>query len=75
MISSRQSVLSRTSRTGGQSRRSWGSKAIRMGADLEDFLAREPAIGCSRGILTPDVRIFEEGFCRVLRTSYMKNVE
>src|SRR4051812_25761899 len=30
MISSRQEVLSRTSRTGVQSRRSWGSKGIRM---------------------------------------------
>src|SRR6266567_8024515 len=38
MISSRQAVLSRTSRTGVQSRRSWGSKAIRMGEDLEDSL-------------------------------------
>src|SRR4051812_31729104 len=69
MISSRQAVLSRTSRTGVQSRRSWGSKAIRMGEGLEDFLARELAIGCSPAILTPDVRIFEEGFGRGPRKS------
>src|SRR5438874_11024087 len=52
MISSRQAVLSRTSRTGVESRRSWGSKAMRMGADLEEILARELAIGCPEGILT-----------------------
>src|SRR3954463_14896890 len=69
MISSRQAVLSRTAREGVQSGRSWGSKAIRMGEGLEDFLARELAIGCSRAILTPDVRIFEEGFCRGPRKS------
>src|SRR3954465_10272442 len=52
MISSRQAVLSWTSRTGVQSRRSWGSKAIRMGEDLEEFLARELAIDSHEGILT-----------------------
>src|SRR5512142_3245644 len=57
MISSRQAVLSRTSRTGVQSSRSWGSKAIRMGEDLEDFLARGLAIGCSEGILTREAHI------------------
>src|SRR3954453_8832721 len=52
MISSRQAVLSWTSRTAVQSRRSWGSKAIRMGEDLEEFLARELAIDSHEGILT-----------------------
>src|SRR5512140_388754 len=40
MISSRQSVLSRTSGTTGQSSRSWGSKAVRIGRLLEDCLTR-----------------------------------
>jgi hypothetical protein len=40
-----------------------------MGEDLEDFLAQELAIICSRAILTPDVRIFEEGFGRGPRKS------
>src|SRR5512135_188058 len=40
MISSRQSVLSRTSETTGQSSRSWGSKAVRIGRLLEDCLTR-----------------------------------
>src|SRR4051812_37334200 len=62
MISSRQAVLSRTSVTGVQSRRSWGSKAIRMGADLEDFLAREQAMGCSEGILTREAHFLRGVF-------------
>src|SRR5512142_2380826 len=64
MISSRQAVLSRTSRTGVESSRSWGSKAIRMGEDLEEFLARELAIGCPVGILTRGATFFEGCFCR-----------
>src|SRR5208337_3387790 len=40
MISSRHDVLSRTSRTGGQSNRRWGSKAIRIGHSLEDSSLR-----------------------------------
>src|SRR5437763_8693508 len=62
MISSRQAVLSRTSMTGVQSRRSWGSKAIRMGEDLEDFLARELVTGCPKGILTREAHFLREGF-------------
>src|SRR5512135_730831 len=64
MISSRQAVLSRTSRTGVQSNRSWGSKATRMGQDLEEYLVRDPGIGCSQGILTRDAPSFEDYFCR-----------
>src|SRR4051812_9474579 len=67
MISSRQAVLRRTSETGVQSRRSWESKAIRMGEDLEDFLARELASGCPEGILTREATFFEGYFCRESR--------
>src|SRR5262245_49288725 len=62
MISSRQAVLSRTSGTGVQSRRSWGSKARRMGEDLEDFLARALAIGCPEGIHTREAHFLRGVF-------------
>src|SRR3982751_1529851 len=64
MISSRQEVLSRTSRTGVQSKRSWGSKGIRMGVDPRRFPGSGPGMGCFQGILTQDATIFEEHFCR-----------
>src|SRR5438270_8282710 len=51
MISSRHDVLSRTSRTGGQSNRSWGSKAIRIGQSLEDSTLRTRKMALSAQIL------------------------
>jgi integrase len=35
-----------------------------MGQDLEEYLVRDPGIGCSQGILTRDAPIFEDHFCR-----------
>src|SRR5271157_5486056 len=51
MISSRHDVLSRTSRTGGQSNRRWGSKAIRIGHSLEDSSLRTRKTALSAEIL------------------------
>jgi hypothetical protein len=51
MISSRHDVLSRTSRTGGQSNRRWGSKAIRIGHSLEDSSLRTRTTALSAEIL------------------------
>src|SRR5271157_2982801 len=51
MISSRHDVLSRTSRTGGQSNRRWGSKAIRIGHSLEDSSLRMRTTALSAEIL------------------------
>src|SRR5271166_638819 len=51
MISSRHDVLSRTSRTGGQSNRRWGSKAIRIGHFLEDSSLRTRKTALSAEIL------------------------
>src|SRR5512146_3429276 len=51
MISSRHDVLSRTSGTGGQSSRSWGSKAIRIGQSLEDSSLRTRKMALSAQIL------------------------
>src|SRR5512135_1008635 len=59
MISSRQAVLSRTSRTGVEPNRSWGSKATRIGQSLEDDLAQDPETGCFQGILARGSGIFE----------------
>src|SRR6266571_3662490 len=64
MISSRQSVLSRTSGTVGQSNRSWGSKAIRTGQSLEDFRAGNPELGFPQKFLRGVTAIFEGDFCR-----------
>src|SRR5208282_2827072 len=44
-------VLSRTSRTGGQSNRRWGSKAIRIGHSLEDSSLRTRKTALSAEIL------------------------
>jgi hypothetical protein len=33
-----------------------------MGADLEDFLARQPAMGCPEGILTREAHILRGVF-------------
>src|SRR5208282_1794453 len=51
MISSRHDVLSRTSRTGGQSNRRWGSKAIHIGHSLEDSSLRTRKTALSAEIL------------------------
>src|SRR5208283_3373065 len=51
MISSRHDMLSRTSRTGGQSNRRWGSKAIRIGHSLEDSSLRTRKTALSAEIL------------------------
>src|SRR5512147_1516584 len=59
MISSRQAVLSRTSRTGVEPNRNWGSKATRIGQSLEDDLAQDPETGCFQGILARGSGIFE----------------
>src|SRR5487761_2353768 len=56
MISSRQLVLSRTSSTGSQPRRSCGSKGMRSGESLEEVPAGNPEIGGSPRIHTRDIR-------------------
>src|SRR5487761_2115417 len=56
MISSRQLVLSRTSSTGSQPRRSCGSKGMRIGESLEEVPAGNPEIGGSPRIHTRDIR-------------------
>src|SRR3954453_19475128 len=64
MISSRQSVLRRTSATAGQSRRSWGSKAIRIGRLLEDSLVKAAQTADFSEKPLRKLTIFEEHFCQ-----------